>query len=100
MTVFTYIQTELKIEDKDFRNCYRAGAIRKDNDGNTIPRPLIIEMSNIDKAEYWHDYGRGYRTDNGFWINPDLCKADRSAQFFARDEQRKRMQQKNIQKST
>ena len=88
------------MEETEFRLCYRAGSIRKDSDGKTIPRPLIIEMKSIDKAEFWHDYGRGYRTDTGLWINPDLCKADRSAQFFSREERRNRVPQRKPQKPT
>ena len=34
--------------------------------------------------EYHHDYGMGYRTLDGYLINPDLSKLQREANFRAR----------------
>ena len=47
-----------------------------------IPRPLIVKLIDRSTAEYWHNKGNGYQCESGHWVNQDLRRADRSAQFF------------------
>ena len=80
---------------------FRAGATKKDDEGNIKPRPLVVCFKNESTAEMWHNGGRGLlfkcedkdveeTAPRQFWINQDLCRADREARFFARQERRKR----------
>jgi hypothetical protein len=81
----------LEIPTNDIETCYRAG--RKDSDdgkGGDYCRPLVIKMVDQTAADYWCDFGKGFKTVDGHYINPDLCKADRKASFLAREEKRKR----------
>ena len=80
---------------------FRAGKI-KSGEAPAAPRPLVVKLETKDSAMYWCDNGRGYRvTDESddekkkhFWINQDLCRADREAQFFLREERRRRVAEK------
>ena len=82
-------------------SCFRAGKI-KSGEAPAAPRPLVVKLETKDSAMYWCDNGRGYRvTDESddekkkhFWINQDLCRADREAQFFLREERRRRVAEK------
>ena len=82
-------------------SCFRAGKIKSD-EAPTAPRPLVVKLETKESAMYWCDNGRGYRvTDESdeekkkyFWINQDLCRADREAQFFLREERRRRVAEK------
>ena len=96
----------LDIPDKIIVSTYRAGVVKEDEqDGTIIPRPLIIKLKSQADAEYWHDYGRGHRTAAEYkykertcryYVNEDLCLADRLAFLDARKKQierRKQMEQ-------
>ena len=91
---YRFCVEELGIERKDIDSCFRAGI--KNSDPNYC-RPLIVKMVDQAAADYWTNYGRGWKTnhqlDSGkfVYLNPDLCKADRNANFLAREERRKRM---------
>jgi hypothetical protein len=76
-------------QPSDIINVVRLGS-KKDKDGNIkdYPRPLLITLKTPDMAEYYHDYGMGYRTDEGYWINPDLSKLQREANFRAKQQRR------------
>ena len=93
---YSFCVEKLGINEEDISSCFRAGAKNSDP---SYCRPLIVKMVNQRAADYWTDDGRGwrteYKTDNGkfVYINPDLCKADRSAHFLAREERRKRRDQ-------
>ena len=82
----------LEIPKEDIECCYRAG--RKDSDDSKCSdefcRPLVIKMVDQPAADYWCNLGKGYKTESGHYLNPDLCKADRKASFLAREERRKR----------
>ncbi len=56
-------------QPSDIINVVRLGS-RKDKDGNIkdYPRPLHVTLKTPDMAEYYHDYGMGYRTDEGYWV--------------------------------
>ena len=85
----------------EINSCFRAGKI-KSGEAPAAPRPLVVKLETKDSAMYWCDNGRGYRvTDESddekkkhFWINQDLCRADREAQFFLREERRRRVAEK------
>lgn len=90
-----FLMDKIGMDTNDIELCFRAGVVRSDNDGKPIPRPLIVKMKTVESAEYWHDYGRGYKVSN-YWLNADLCKADREARFFARQERRECREQQII----
>ena len=79
--------------------------MKKDDQGNRKPRPLVVCFKKEAIAETWHNGGRGLKMDVGeeenkrtHWINPDLCRADREARFFARLERRKRKEEREAQR--
>ena len=87
-----FLVEKLKIPEYDIVTCYRAGYQKTGEDGKQIPRPLIVKMRDVPCAQKWHDYERGTKITLGavdYYINADLCKADRQARFFARDQRRK-----------
>ena len=73
----------------DIINVVRLGS-RKDKDGNVkdYARPLLIALRTPELAEYYHDYGMGYKTEDGYWFNPDLPKLQREANFRAKQQRR------------
>ena len=78
----------------------RAG-IKKTAGENAQPRKLLIMLSSPELAQQLHDYGRGkpILDENNkpkYWVNPDLIKSDRFANFNAR-QQRRTMQDKRQQ---
>ena len=86
-----FIRDVLEIDLEDVVESYRAGVQRTGDDGKPIPRPLIIKMHSVALAEKLHDNGRGVQVgETQYYINADLCRADRKACFLARVERRKR----------
>ncbi|KAL5258962.1 hypothetical protein ACHWQZ_G009435 [Mnemiopsis leidyi] len=57
-------------------------------------RPLVIKLKSEGLVEEWTKEGKGYKTESDFWINKDLCAADRKANFLAREQRRTRLQKK------
>ncbi len=82
------LEEVLQVDKKDIVKCYRAGARRESGE----PRLLIVTLSSPILAEELHDYGAGTRVEtsggNGnrkdIWINQDLIKSDRDANYRAR----------------
>ena len=74
----------LQMKESDVKHVFRAGAVEDK------PRPLIIVLASPELARTKHDYGKGrpIRDKEGrnilYWINPDLIKADRFANYKAR----------------
>ena len=93
---------QLGIKREDIDSCFRAGTKNTDP---SFCRPLIIKMVNQETANKWTNNGRGLKTDHPIdsgkfaYLNADLCKADRTASFFAREEWRKRRNQRTRQTS-
>ena len=90
------------VERGDIESCFRAGKIITGTDGKAKPRPLIVKLKSKEDAMHYSKNGKGnlvessddYDDDGNplkYWINLDLCRADRSAQFFVREERRKRV---------
>ncbi|KAL5257413.1 hypothetical protein ACHWQZ_G012381 [Mnemiopsis leidyi] len=82
----------LGIPLKDVETCWRAGKI--DNSKPDYLRPLVIKLKSEGLVQEWTKEGKGYKTESGFWINKDLCAADRKANFLAREQRRTRLQKK------
>ena len=80
---------KLGMSNSDIESCWRAGKV--DSTKDNYCRPLIIKMSDAENADDWTKNGKGNKTESGFWINRDLCDADRKANFAARQERRARM---------
>ena len=75
----------LELEEKEIVRCYRAGAKRP----NGEPRLLIATLITPAHAQHYHEYGSGYKIETregkkDIWINEDLIKADRDANYNAR----------------
>ena len=79
---------KLGMSESDIQTCWRAGKL--DASKPDYCRPLVIKMSDEENANDWTKNGRGNKTQSGFWINRDLCDADRKANFVARQEKRVR----------
>ena len=82
---------QLGMERTDINKVWRAG--KKNSEDEEYFRPLVIQLVDEATVEYWTDSGKGFQTDTGFWVNKDLCEADRKANFLVRSERRKRMAQ-------
>ncbi len=80
---------QLQMDKKEIDKVWRAGKKRTDLK-EEFHRPLIIKLVDDAAVDYWTDGGKGFLTDTGYWINTDLCEADRKANFLAREERRKR----------
>lgn len=79
---------------------YRAGPPlgKGSNETRTTPRPLVVILETPDLARKMHKYGNGSRISYNseiFWINPDLTRAERRANFHARNIRRERRATKN-----
>lgn len=83
---------KLKMKRNEIATCFRAGRVRKDEVGGLIPRPLVVVFKTVETTNFWHNDGKGFN-DGIHWVNEDLCKGDRDARFFVRQERRKRQQQ-------
>ncbi|KAL5258396.1 hypothetical protein ACHWQZ_G009035 [Mnemiopsis leidyi] len=77
----------LKIEKKDFISCHRAG--KPDPQKPDYFRPLIIKTADEESVNYYSNHGKGWK-ESSYWINLDLCRADREIRFLARKERKKR----------
>lgn len=86
-----FLRSELGMDNdkKEIVSCFRTGAVRKDDEGKTVSRPLVVVLKNEECASYWHNYSRGFKSGD-FWINADLCKSDREAQVFAWKQRKER----------
>ncbi|KAL5256504.1 hypothetical protein ACHWQZ_G011673 [Mnemiopsis leidyi] len=89
----------LKIEKKDFISCHRAG--KPDPEKPDYCRPLIIKTADEESVNYYSNHGKGWK-ESSYWINLDLCRADREIRFLARKERKKRLEgapKKNVSKN-
>ena len=82
-----YMCQNFNMERNEIVNCFRTGAVKTDDKGNSVPRPIVAVMLDEESACYWHNDGKGYKIGTS-WINPDLCRVDRENQFLARQERR------------
>lgn len=97
-----YATQVLGLDDDEIVKVRRAGPPPQGEQGR--PRPLIVTVLTPELANQLHDYGRGVRrtctTDRriAFWVNPDLIKADREANFKAREAARDRFRGRENQR--
>ena len=81
----------LGLDNDDIEYVRRAGKLDEDD---PQPRPLIITVKTPEMATALHGHGRGRKFRDGdnedIWCNPDLIAADRTANYFARKERKKR----------
>ena len=95
-----FLYNVCEFEKTEVVSCFRAGKIVKPESGSDpLPRPLVVKLKSKDSAMYWSNQGRGWRvkdseTENVYWINQDLNRADREAQFFVREQRRKRLMER------
>ena len=86
-------------------SCFRAGKITEKVEGQIPkPRPLVVKLKSKEDAMWWCDNGKGWKVEvdssdgpnkkEVYWINQDLNRADREAQFFVRQERRKRLMER------
>ena len=89
----------LQMKESDVKHVFRAGAVQDK------PRPLIIVLASPELARTKHDYGKGrpIRDKEGrnilYWINPDLIKADRFANYKARLAKSKKAENDKVVKT-
>ena len=88
---YKFCHEQLLIDKVEIDKVWRGGKI--DDTKDDFCRPLIVRLVDEESVDYWTDGGKGYRTDSGYWINRDLCRADRTANFLVRAERRKRTSQ-------
>ena len=91
---YQYCIDSLEIDARDIVSCHRAG--KKDEKISNFCRPLIVKLRREEDVSYYTLDGRGFMTRDKLWINPDLCRADRKANFEARQEAEKRKKGKKI----
>ena len=83
----------MNVDSEYIINVRRAGVPKPDR-----VRPVIITLSTPELAAEMHNHGRGNKRVNNanhdevYWINPDLIKTDRVANYQARKEAQKRRQ--------
>ena len=91
-----FVINECGIEEQDIVEVFRVGSktpSSEDAQGSEPkPRLLVVKIKTRERAEYYHNYGKGYAVDKArdIWVNEDLIKADRKAAFFARQERKNR----------
>ena len=87
----------LRIREEELIKVVRAGPPIGSRDHDTrVCRVMIITVDSPQHAEYLHNYGKGWRRDlvggGALWVNPDLIKADRDANWRARQLAKNRRQ--------
>ena len=96
-----FVTETLQIPAGEIVSLYRAGPLLDEDGKRRLCRPLIVKLMDKASADYWHLNGKGRRVKGtGYYINQDLCAADRHANFLAREEYRNRMAQKNSTTTT
>ena len=86
----------LQIRTDQVEGCYRAGppigiGSNKNKEG---PRTLIVKLESPELAKMKHKYGNGDKLEsNGavHWVNPDLTRAERKANYLARLKRKERL---------
>ena len=86
----------LKVTPDQIERCYRAGpplGTGSNKDSNR-PRPLVVVLETPELARSKHKYGNWCKVveeREQHWINPDLSRAERRANFEARQRRRERI---------
>ena len=91
----------LGIADDVIEKCFRAGPPlgTGSNKDRTSPRPLICVLTKPELAKSKHKYGNGSKViidGVQYWINADLSRAERRANFEARQKRRERIMKSNV----
>jgi hypothetical protein len=102
----------LNVASDDIVKVFRAGPQlgKGKNKDRTKPRILIVTMKTPEMAKSGHNYGMGVKQlpenstssylhegDSCFWINPDLSRTERIANYEARKLRNERRQAGNIE---
>ena len=80
---------ELEMNDSVIEKYWHAGKIDESKPG--FYHPLIVQMTDIDAVNEWTRDGKGFQLDSGYWVNKDLCMANRHAHFLAHQERQKKL---------
>ena len=91
-----FCKETLKIEKSDFISCHRAGKVDPDKPDSC--RPLIIQTADEESVNFYSNHGKGWK-ESSYWINLDLCRADREIRFLAREERKKRREEAEKKKT-
>ena len=76
------VQDILEIQDcKVIVRCVRLGKL---SGQESVCRPLLVSFDKPETACRHHGNGKGVKSKDGYWINPDLSKMQREANFRAR----------------
>ena len=105
---FQFLYETCGFQQQEVVSCFRAGKVTKSESSDARnkphPRPLVVKLKTKEDAMWWCDYGKGWKIETGestdpdkkevYWINQDLNRADREAQFLVRQERRNRLKEK------
>ena len=99
---YNFVVESLGIEKEDIVSHFRAG---KKSAGVTVKaRPLVVKLKSKECVQRYTKDGRGSKVTSSsdfdkdgkaleYWINLDLCRADREAQYSFRKEKQKRIEE-------
>ena len=87
-----FCRQKLGMKSDEFDTCWRAGKV--DPNKKDYCRPLIIQMADVAAVNEWTKDGKGLQTESGYWINNDLCAADRRSNFLTQEETKTAKKQK------
>ena len=73
------------LEPNDIAHCRRLGKLETGKN-----RLILVVLKREDWAVDFHNFGRGRKYDDNVWVNPDLTKTEREAQFLARKKRKEK----------
>lgn len=92
------VQDILELQDpKLMVKCVRLGSRKDENNVvKSAPRPLLVLFNKPETTSFYHGNGKGVKSTGGYWINPNLSRLQREANFRARKFLRETKQKKTI----
>ena len=66
----------------------------------TSKRPILVVFKTEDAAQFFHNYGMGRKVSDRTWINPDLTRTQRNAQFEKRQAKREKYRNRSSLRSS
>jgi hypothetical protein len=53
-------------------------------------RPILVVFKSEETAQFFHNYGTGWKVTASVWVNPDLTRTERDAQYKKRNARREK----------
>lgn len=79
------VLNEEELNEDDIVSSKRLGQRKP---GNT--RIVLVVFKTEENASYFHNWGRGRKLRGNMWVNPDLTRTEREAQYQSRQDRRNR----------